>query len=95
MERSPEACRFMKEENLSRQERLWGEWCMGVVFMDARGFSRQRNRGKESDGEGFYSFIGPCAPEEPHRCVMGSVQQPLDVRTALILCCLCGWVPHL
>lgn len=40
--------------------RLFAEWCMGSVLKDARRFSRQRNKGKAFNEEGFFAFISPC-----------------------------------
>lgn len=86
--------RFVEEEHLSRQGRLCGEWCMGLVLKNAKGFSGQRDRGDEFNEEGFYLPTGPCAPEEPPRCARGCCEQPLDVRMVPKLSCLCGLVTH-
>lgn len=65
-----------------------------MVLKDAKGFSRQRDRGKEFREEGFYLPTGPCAPEDPHGWAPGFCEQPLDVSTAPELSCLCGLVTH-
>lgn len=56
MEGSGGVCRFVEEEHLSREGRLWGEWSLGSGLKDAQGLSRQRDRRKELDKEGCLSI---------------------------------------